>query len=301
MNDSNVINIVFAVNNVYVKFLSVTLISLIKNTDKYIRCFILENEHELDKTNKEKLEALKKIKDFAIEYIKIDTQNFSYFKRAAKHISMETNFRLLIASLLPESVEKCIYLDSDLIVIDDIDKLWSQDIRNDYIGAVLTPPVGFNAGVLLINVKKWREDSIEQQFFAYAEQNMDKLRSVDQELINHVCGSKIKLLSLSFNYNPKFPDEINDQLEDPVIVHWAGTQKPWINRELFGSVEFWNYAKESPFYDEIKDPKIYLLKKNIILSLKFIGYCLLNFITLNKVTILKKEFYKYRLIMSLPE
>lgn len=151
MNDSNVINIVFAVNNVYVKFLSVTLISLIKNTDKYIRCFILENEHELDNKNKDKLEALKKIKDFAVEYIKIDTKNFSYFKRAAKHISMETNFRLLIASLLPESVEKCIYLDSDLIAIDDIDKLWSQDICNDYIGAVLTPPVDFNAGVLLIN------------------------------------------------------------------------------------------------------------------------------------------------------
>ena len=67
---------------------------------------------------------------------------------------MEANFRLLIASLLPESVEKCIYLDSDLITIDDIDKLWSQDLSNDYIGAVLTPPVGFNSGVLLINIKK---------------------------------------------------------------------------------------------------------------------------------------------------
>lgn len=301
MNDSNVINIVFAVNNVYVKFLSVTLISLIKNTDKYIRCFILENEHELDKTNKEKLEALKKIKDFAIEYIKIDTNNFSYFKRAAKHISMEANFRLLIASLLPESVEKCIYLDSDLITIDDIDKLWSQDLSNDYIGAVLTPPVGFNSGVLLINIKKWREDNIEKQFFVYAEKNMDKLRSVDQELINHVCGEKIKSLPLSFNYNPKFPEIAKVQIKTPVIVHWAGTQKPWINRELFGSVEFWSYARESPFYNEIKDPKIYLFKKNIILSLKFFGYCLLNFITLNKVMTLKKEFYKYRLIMSLPE
>ena len=301
MNDSNVINIVFAVNNVYVKFLSVTLISLIKNTDKYIRCFILENEHELDKANKDKLEELKKIKDFAIEYVKIDTKNFSYFKRAAKHISMETNFRLLIASLLPESVEKCIYLDSDLIAIDDIDKLWSQDVSNDYIGAVLTPPVGFNAGVLVINVKKWREDNIEKQFFAYAEQNMEKLRSVDQELINHICGEKIKSLSSSFNYNPKFPDDSQNLKEKPVIVHWAGTQKPWINRELYGSVEFWNYAQESSFYDEIKDPKIYLFKKNIVLSLKFFGYCFLNFITLNQVAILKKEFYKYRLIMSLPE
>lgn len=301
MSDSNVINIVFAVNNVYVKFLSVTLISLIKNTDKCIRCFVLENEHELDKTNKDKLEALKKIKDFAIEYIKIDTKNFSYFKRAAKHISMETNFRLLIASLLPESVEKCIYLDSDLIVIDDIDKLWSQNVCNYYVGAILTPPVGFNSGVLLINIKKWREDNIEQQFFVYAEQNMDKLRSVDQELINYVCGEKIKSLDSSFNYNPRFPEKTKDKLESPVIVHWAGTQKPWINRELFGADEFWSYAKLSTFYDEIKSTKYYIFKKKPVMTLKFIVYSLLNCFTFNKNNLLKKEMYKYRLIMSLPE
>ena len=301
MNNSNVINIVFAVNNVYVKFLSVTLISLIKNTDKYIRCYILENEHELDKINKDKLAELKKIKDLDIEYIKIDNKNFSYFKRAAKHISMEANFRLLIASLLPESVEKCIYLDSDLIAIDDIDKLWSQDVCNYYVGAVLTPPVGFNSGVLLINIKKWREDNIEQQFFTYAEQNMDKLRSVDQELINYVCGEKIKSLPLSFNYNPKFPEESKDQLETPVIVHWAGTQKPWINHELFGADEFWNYAKLSPFYDEIKSPKFYIFKKKPVMTLKFIVYSLLNCLTFNRSNLLKKEVYKYRLIMSLPE
>ena len=88
-------------------------------------------------------------------------------KRAAKHISIETNFRLKIASLIP-NVEKCIYLDSDLILTENISKLWMQDIDDYYFAAVTDKKVGFNAGVLLINLKKWREDNLEKKNIIYS-------------------------------------------------------------------------------------------------------------------------------------
>lgn len=144
---------------------------------RLIFTLLVNNVNSVTKKNKRTLTDICNSHQNNISFLYID-DSFDSFKRAAKHISIETNFRLKIASLIP-NVEKCIYLDSDLILTENISKLWMQDIDDYYFAAVTDKKVGFNAGVLLINLKKWREDNLEKKFFEYAKENMSHLRSVD--------------------------------------------------------------------------------------------------------------------------
>ena len=154
-----------------------------------------------------------------------------------------------------EKAEKVIYIDGDTIVRHDLQEMWNIDLENNLCGGVIDPwynryeeLTGFNkeidkyinSGVLLINCKAWREepnmkerieDCIKKSNFRYP----------DQDTINVICARRIKVLSPKFNWSggafgikdqhKKFMNFTeNDFLEwknNPVIVHFMGTEKPW--------------------------------------------------------------------------
>lgn len=168
--------------------------------------------------------------------------------------------RLLIDRLLPETVDRVLYLDGDTIVRGSLRELWATDLQGKVLGASIEPTVNrqrkislglnelhyFNSGVLLIDLKRWRETDTGARILSYYAQNNGKLVANDQDAINGALAGQIYPLSPKYNfYNifwyypyrvlckleapaPYFSRQVfQDALEHPVILHYLGEDRPW--------------------------------------------------------------------------
>lgn len=264
------INIFFTADNGYAKYLAVSMVSIIVNTEHPIYFYILDGGISIE--SKRRIDDLKKIKPFKIEYISIDNKRFDNApKSSQEHISNNTNYRFLISTLKPD-LDKCIFLDADLVAQGDIAKLWDIDIGDNYMAAVmdqfsLSPnswaqklplPKNYiyvNTGVAVMNLKRWRKDRIEVKVFENLERYRNLLMFPDQDTLNITLAPHVQYLPHVFNAMPLQhyynTDQEKEAFSDPVILHWAGNKKPWtLPWEKMANI-YLHYAKLTPFYEEI--------------------------------------------------
>ncbi|EJI3902142.1 hypothetical protein ND216_001748, partial [Campylobacter jejuni] len=174
--------ICLTVDDNYSKYLSVVICSILKNSHKDIDLFFYILTNGISQINKEKIALLKYIKYFSISYIFIDETYISDIPNSSqKHIKNCTNFRFFTAKAL-QNIDKCIFLDADLIVESNLLDLWNTDIDDYFMACVpdmypriykdnwtnnlpLNGSIYVNTGVCLFNLKKWRENNVEQKFF----------------------------------------------------------------------------------------------------------------------------------------
>jgi lipopolysaccharide biosynthesis glycosyltransferase len=106
--------------------------SMVKNLKSYknVRMYILENQ--ISAQSKEKIEKNLDPERIEIIWIKIDPSKFRDMK-ILDHVTAEVYFKLLIPEILSQQIEKAIYLDCDLIVNEDIGKLWDIEIGDSYL------------------------------------------------------------------------------------------------------------------------------------------------------------------------
>lgn len=217
--------------------------------------------------------------------------------------------RLLLAELLPVTVDRVLYIDSDSVIHGSIKELETLDISDVDVAAVpeLYMPtaikqrtVGFrkqdiyyNAGILLINLKSWRERRLGDVFLRYLREHRESLLYNDQDIINACCKGRIKTLPPTYDMNPNLPYfpywfvrrhfiwyqgvmeclhknaqvDISDRkryeamLQYPVIIHYMGDERPWIagSHNYYGDV--WRlYQEMSPWnpYEMETGKKFYL-------------------------------------------
>lgn len=168
------------------------------------------------------------------------------------HITLASYYRLFLAELLPLEVEKIIYLDSDIIVRHSLLEMYNTTISEVAVAAVTDSEEGliykynnlryeqelghFNAGVLLINVKYWREHQLLKEFIAFATKYPERIKLHDQDILNYVLRLRKKVLSLKYNVQSgfflkklsiswKYESELKEAIEDPYILHFC--DKPW--------------------------------------------------------------------------
>lgn len=179
------------------------------------------------------------------------------------HISKITYARLLIPRFLPDTVAKVLYLDADLLVLRSLDPLWEMDLEGAIVGAVSDAFWGpvlkrggpecknmprvrdyFNAGVLLIDLNRWRENRVSEKALEYLAQHPQSPFS-DQDALNVACNDLWKALDPRWNYQNHRDYRIADVRPDqrPWIVHFVRTTKPWI-----ASARSYN----APFYDAFR-------------------------------------------------
>jgi lipopolysaccharide biosynthesis glycosyltransferase len=190
----------------------------------------------------------------------------------------ETYYRLLINELLPESIERIIYLDCDIIVNKNLIELYYLDLGDNSIAALpeknsldFRPRLGLNkegqyfqAGVILFDVKKTKEVSSYEQSINTIGKIGDKLIAVDQDVINVMFDGKIKEIDEKFNnckitnfYNNNYYRLFNhtdiNKIKDTYIFHYA-TGKPW-NNLFSGACEniWYKYLILSPYQNLYKE------------------------------------------------
>lgn len=267
----NNIPIFFTCDDNYLPFLSVTLLSMKKNASKnYIYDIKILNTGILEENKK----IIKNYTDdnFKIEFIDISDkiQHIKGKLHTRDYYTPTTYFRLFIPNMYP-NIDKCLYLDSDIIIKGDISQLYNFDIKDNLLGGIPDEIVNktdefkkytlmrlgidcshyVNAGIIIMNLKKMREIDFENEFLNTLERVKFTVAQ-DQDYINYICKNKIFYLPKSWNKQP-LPDEIS---EDEInLIHYNLNLKPWHYDNIMYENYFWEYAKQSEYFEEIKAKK----------------------------------------------
>ena len=241
------LNICYSLDSQYAEQLAVSMSSILNNSDEdeninfYILDGGLSNE---DKTN---INSLKKIKNFSIEYININKEDFNCCpllkekdeKYSSYHVTLPTYFRFKLPTLLND-LDKVLYIDCDIIARTSLKELFKENLNNKALAMVLDAEskkeakrLGlkkyYNAGVMLINLDFWRKNNVEESLFNYAKNNSDKILWQDQDIVNIVLEDKIKSISEKWNFQYFLYEKIDVKaLSDSSIIHLAGRFKPWL-------------------------------------------------------------------------
>lgn len=232
----NVINVCLACDNNYAKYAGVVIASILANaaSEDCLHFFILDGG--IKKENKEKIISLTVLHECKIEFIEIDESLFDDYKNIKTHayITLPTYYRLKITSLLPET-DRIIYLDCDVAVNTSLSELFFTEMGNNPIAGVhdinsrrvRKNPTYINAGVLVMDLKNMRRLDVENEFLAYARNNMNSISCGDQEIINEVCKNKICISDARWNVQSSNFVNRSSYTSDPYIIHFVARQKPW--------------------------------------------------------------------------
>ena len=262
-------NIFFAVNDTYAEQLCVSIVSVLENNkDENFHFFVLSRDFSLK--SKQQVEKLKKkYKNWEISYICPDENLFKNLKLNIPYITIETYFRYVIADIAPK-LDKVLYLDADLAVNGSLKNLWNIPLEGFYAAGVRDlciekeghkAKIGFkeddlyvNAGVLLLNLKKIREDNMVQKLFENTENLTGKIKYQDQDVINITFKNKIKEIDSIYNFTSENVRAERPKRKDAVVIHYTGQKKPWMKECRNKLKNVWQ--KYNKLNQEIQNKKI---------------------------------------------
>lgn len=266
--------VVCAADDNYAMPLAVTIRSVVENLNKNLTATFFVIDGGISDRNKRRI--LKSL-DLARCEIKWITKPESVINNSVipyeiytgtvytAHISIATWYRILIPELLPQQVEKAIYLDCDLVVTEDLGKLWNIDVEENYLLAIprLVGSDGygayvssilenwkelgvsenskyFNAGVLVFNLSKWRSECLCTKALNYIANNQKYIRWGDQDVLNAIAAERCGSLDPRWNrMNP--PNMTQSEVEDSFILHYTTAAKPWIVAEQYPAKDVFFY------------------------------------------------------------
>ncbi|MBD0381576.1 glycosyltransferase family 8 protein [Paenibacillus sedimenti] len=250
------VHIITATNDKYAKPLGVMLNSLLKNATykSMIRIYIIDGD--LSSEKKKNLKRVVKKFNLDVKFLKVNSSLFDGFKER-HHISRQAYYRIVIPHLLDKDIKKVLYMDCDIIVKEDIRKLWNTNIDNHFLAAgekafakndetrksILQLPSEarfFNSGVLLINPEKWREHDISNKVLEFITTNSNDLITMDQEALNVVLHDKWLKLDTKWNYSTSHIK--THPGVKPAIIHYTRRRKPWNHGHPLQK-EYFNYLK----------------------------------------------------------
>lgn len=272
--------IVFAIDDNYAAHCGAAMLSLLSNNrhiphiDIYIalgRRLSHDNETKL-------LEISDRFRNADLHFVEVDEREFSLFPDNRAHITKTTYYRLSLHRLLPETVEKVLYLDADIIVEDKIDELF-QDMSSYFIAAAddeggvlqsrrLNLPVNhryFNAGVAVFNLAEIRKVDADALYLEAFLKKRGDITLQDQDILNIAFAGKTKTIDLRWNANARLY-RMNDleraYSEDqavaagsaPGIIHFTDVPKPWTPgcRHPLRNV-YWHWRNQTPWAQSESD------------------------------------------------
>lgn len=202
-----------------------------------------------------------------LHWLNIDLAAYAGFSTI--YYTTKTTFaRLGIAALLPTHIRRVLYLDADVLVLQDIEDLLRADCGEAAVAAVLdgmdeltgpgrlpgVPNVEryFNAGVLLIDLERWRTEQISERALAYLE-TRPNTPYADQDALNVACDGRWAQLDRKWNDQHSTREPIDELVSSnrPAIVHFVTADKPWNpgtrnpNADLYDSVRHATKFKRS--------------------------------------------------------
>lgn len=301
-------NVLLQANEKYAKYMSVMLLSLFTNNkDTKINVYVIHSS-----ISQETIDCMTEfVESYGnhITFLQCDASIFTGFKTSS-YLTIEMYYKLLAHLVLPEDMDRVMFLDIDLIIDADLTEFYNTDFEGKYVIAagqapfvdydnidknfdvkIATDGRYFNVGVLILNLKKFRENKISLEDYYKATEEIIKINPgfmYEQAIMNYMFGQyETKYLQvLEYNYRYHIEYENRELIRQrnfqftPKIIHYANWLiqfKPWdlrfteeelktygfedivpsafnLNSETYRIMEiWWKYAEQVPshYYDVI--------------------------------------------------
>lgn len=293
------IPIVFSINEQYCGKLAVVISSVLANSGSQFDFYVLainislESISKLECLVKDKSRGMSNIRILDPSVFIEDDLGVLLNKRDGyNYISIETFYRFYIHKVLPD-LDKVVYLDADLLVLGDMADFYRIELGGSYAGVVadmwmyfccqscrfkvesrpsktiesyIKEVLGvknreyFNAGVMLLNLKKMREEELDEKLLKFAK-DQAPLEFQDQDALNAILGNNVIFCDLSWNVlkdveliarqlvDSTFKQRVLKAKSSPKIVHYTGGNKPWCVDILEYDYikEWWEFYCETDF------------------------------------------------------
>lgn len=238
-------SIVLAADNAYLIPLETTIKSVLYH-NRDVDFYILNSDiaPEWFKLLGRKMEVV----NSTIHNVHFDRELFEGYK-TGPHLNYASYFRFFAIEVVES--DRVLYLDSDIIVTGNLTSLFHIDLKGHSIGAVDDVYAyegrksGFNSGVLLMDVAKWKEDSIVNSLLELAAGQNQTVHLGDQSILNIYFENQWLPLEENYNYMVGVDiyclDQECERLDDnpPTIVHYASHDKPWNTYSISRLRELW--------------------------------------------------------------
>ncbi len=268
------IPIFVTINNDYAPYAAAAIHSLFQraNSKRYYRVIILHDG--LNLANRVRIRSLA-TRNCAVQFKKIT--NSLWLRAVIKYVSKRKGmgdffskavyfYRFFVPLLFP-LYEKAVYIDSDTILRGDIGELFDKELGDnlvlampdpkvanipefrDYVEKALNVPANeyVNDGVMLMDLRKMRKCKYLTQMVEMMKKYDADLVAPDQDYLNVIAKGRIGYLEPEWNAEPT--EKIDKKVK---LVHFNLFNKPWHYKNVLGERIFWNAARGTGFYGDLK-------------------------------------------------
>jgi lipopolysaccharide biosynthesis glycosyltransferase len=283
----NYISIAICPNDFYVPLTYVSMISILSSKEEftYISFYLIISK-DFQKKNIDLITSLYEQFDyFNITFIEMDERYNDAF--ISKRMTKQTYFRFSLGELFP-FLNRILYLDSDVIIYKDLNKLYNLNFNGKMVLGQVTygnrnKKTGFftiNNGILLFNLVLMRKMRIEKKVLDILIKKRKKFSYHDQTLMNVYFAKYIGLFPIEYHIRNwgtfkeckdwnKYTGHVYDNdiiyfaQKYPTIRHYLGPNKP-IKSEKNHIEDWWFFARKSKYYKQKTSDfdKIFSLDKN---------------------------------------
>ncbi len=267
--------------------------SFLENNGCDIFVYIIHSKPESFKKFEEKLYSKDNLKKVYVT--EFNESNYFFPNLDEAHVSEATYYRLFIDKYLPTDLNSILYVDADVICIksykNEFKKLMLHLIDSEKIIAVRNNPFEdviekkllmqklnlkheyFNAGVMFVDLKKWRENKIRDKLLNILDSEKENIKFWDQDVLNIAFENNYEVLDEGSNFlvGQKTTKKAIENNESILLLHYAGSFKPWTVRGIFNeNSEFYQnyYLKGGKRYYHVthtwRFESLLLLFKNIL-------------------------------------
>lgn len=244
------LNVLYSLDDNFINYTKTSMLSLLNSSKEFVNFYLLTSSEVICEKD---FDVLRKVRDCNIKLVFVPESKYKFLesRKMFQHLSVATYFRHFASELI-EDVSKAVYIDSDTLIVSDINNILNENVGSfEYVRGVEDVASEkkmklwdinryINAGVLLMNLDYARKDLNEfYEKIAYFYQRFgNKTISGDQDMLNFVFRPKY----IPFRYNLYHPffnkqfvptscsqDVYYEECKTPVVIHFVGSRKPWIN------------------------------------------------------------------------
>ena len=270
--------VVLAANYAYVEQVMTTIKSICYH-NRSIRFYLINSDfpNEWFKQLNKRLERY----DSEIINCRVTSEQISRYKT---DISYTVFLRYFISDFVKE--DKALYLDCDLVVTKNLDNLFETDLQDyplaavrDYGGRVYYGREMFNAGVLLINNRLWKQENMSQRLIDLTNEWHDKVDQADQSILNMLFENRWIEMEFDNNHvviHKQFTDyELPAGQDYPGIIHYLSHRKPWFDLAAQSYRDVWWYYHSLEWTELGQNHHLHPLQKSHIYPIREPFTCLI--------------------------
>ncbi len=273
---SSMLHVCYAIYDSTGKFSRITaasICSIFENTQEWVTIHLL-HDNTLTTENREKFICLARKYGNYICFYNMEEHFTDIFdslreKGLTSRFSPAALYRLLAMNILPPSVKKLIYLDSDTIVNLDIRELFQESVGENGLAAVSEQaltydhmvPKGiinegivpkeryFNSGILLLDMDAYRRyPHLLEDGLAFLEQH-PSYDCYDQDILNYYFGKDYRQLDIHYNLFSDAERLMGHKEVIPAIYHYAGNAVNLFDADDAFNQLFARYFIKTPWFD----------------------------------------------------